>query len=252
MLRTKSQLHTFVYALLVSIVLICSTIHLSAQVVPKLQPNDPANLIYISVIVSGVLAPPASFMLAVYSNKLLQVQQQLNDLATTDPLTGLLNRRSFEEFFSRECARCARTGQKASILLISLDSFEALNSKYGHNAGDVVLRNVAECLRTTMRYGTDEGARWSGKQFAVALTGTGATAATRAATRFRQRIEGLVISYANKDITVTASIAVVECRSDEDLKDTMKRAKLCLRQAKTHGKNKVITYPEDSQTAEAA
>lgn len=252
MLRTSSRIHTFVYATLLTIILICSTVHLSALVASNLDPDDPANMMYMSVIVSCVLAPPASFMLAIYSNRLIRVQEQLHELATTDPLTGLLNRRAFEVFYDREVARCVRTNDKVSLLLMDLDFFKKINDKHGHAGGDVALRNLAECLRTTLRYGTDEASRWGGEEFAIALTATNRAGAIKAAKRFHAKINALDINFAGKTIKLSASIGVVECRGGEALEDAVKRADTCLRQAKKQGRNRIVIYPENPQLQTAA
>lgn len=242
MLRTSSRIHTFVYAVLLSIILICSTVHLSSWVASTLDPNDPANLIYMSVIVSGVLAPPASFMLAVYSNRLIRVQEQLHALATTDPLTGLLNRRAFEAFYDREAARALRTGKVNSIMLLDLDHFKRVNSIFGHDGGDVALRNIAECIRKTVRFGTDEAARWGGEEFAVILAGTDRDNAIKAALRLRDKLNALDIVYAGKSIPVTASFGVIQCTSGESLEEAVRRADKCLTRAKKDGRDKVVAF----------
>ena len=243
MLETSSRLHTFVYSALLSIVLICGTVHLASFVANHTDMNGAPNLVMISAIVSGILAPPASFMLALYSHKLINVQEQLHALATTDALTGLLNRRAFETHFKRESARYLRTGQSVSLLLLDLDFFKQVNNAHGHVGGDTALREVATCLRESMRFGTDEVARWGGEEFVVLLTNTGRETAIRAALRYRQRIESLRIDYGDLDIQVTASFGVVVCNRDEPLEGAIARADLCLRQAKRQGRNRVVAFP---------
>ncbi len=244
MLETSSRLHTFIYAALLTVVLICASIHLSAYVATSLDPNQPSTLIFISVIVSGVLAPPASFLLAVYSHKLINVQEQLHLLATTDPLTGLLNRRAFEVFYDREIARYKRTGQPVALLVLDLDHFKFVNNAHGHAGGDIALRKLAECLRSSIRYGTDEVARWGGEEFTILLTNTGRDTAIRAALRFRRQIETLLIEHDGQTIKLTASFGITVCDEKESLEDAVARADKCLRQAKSHGRNKVVAFPE--------
>ena len=249
MLRTSSRLLTFVYATLLTIILICSTIHLSALVASNLDPNNPANMMYMSVIVSCVLAPPASFMLAIYSNRLIRVQEQLHQLATTDPLTGLLNRRALSEFFDLENARAKRTGQSMSMLLIDLDHFKRINNLHGHAGGDVVLRNLAECLRVTARYGVDQVARWGGEEFAILLTNTNYQTSLKAAKRFHQKIHEIEVLHADKKIRVSASLGVVVVRPDETMEDAVKRADACLAQAKRQGRNRIVAFPDETREA---
>ena len=250
MLRTSSRVHTIIYAILLSIVLVCSTVHLSAWVASMLDPNDPANLVYMSVVVSGVLAPPASFMLAIYSHRLIRVQEQLHALATTDPLTGLLNRRAFEVFYDREAARAARSGHVNSIVLLDLDHFKNINSVFGHAGGDVALRNISECIRKTIRYGTDEAARWGGEEFAIILAETDRDSGVKAALRLREQLSKLDIQFAGNSIPITASFGVVQCEAGEALENAIRRADKCLYQAKKQGRDKVVAFkPKRAATA---
>jgi len=243
LLETSSRLHTFVYATLLSIILVCSTVHLSAYVSSFLAPGHPNNLVYMCAIVSGILAPPASFLFALYSHKLIRVQEQLHALATTDPLTDMLNRRAFDAHYAKEGARCLRTGQPVSLLVLDLDFFKQVNNLHGHSGGDFALRELSRCLRGSLRFGTDEVARWGGEEFVILLTNTGRETAIRAALRFRQKIESLNIQFGDKVIKLTASFGIVTCLRDETLEDAVTRADQCLRQAKKQGRNKVVAYP---------
>lgn len=251
MLRTSSRSHTFVYAIILSLVLVCSTVHLSAWVASMLDPNDPGNLVYMSVIVSGVLAPPASFMLAIYSSRLIRVQEQLHALATTDPLTGLLNRRAFEVFYDREAARAARCKHVNSIILLDLDHFKKVNNAYGHAGGDVALRNISECVRKTIRYGTDEAARWGGEEFAIILAETDRDSGVKAALRLREQLGQLDIEFAGKKIPITASFGVIQCEAGETLEEAIRRADKCLYQAKKQGRDKVVAFKPRPRLAHA-
>ncbi|MEL8054724.1 MAG: GGDEF domain-containing protein [Pseudomonadota bacterium] len=244
MLRTSSRIHTMIYAVLLSIVIICTTVHLSTYVAAQLDPNDPNNMVYMSVLVSGILAPPASFVLALYSNRLIRVQEQLHELAVADPLTGLYNRRAFEELYAREIARSNRTGQSVSLVLFDVDYFKTVNAKHGHAGGDVALRNIAETIRRTIRYGTDETARWGGEEFVILLGETPHEKAGHAANRVRQAIEKMDLIYADQRIHITASFGVTECQPNEKLVDVVARADKCLRHAKKQGRNTVVLHPK--------
>ncbi len=243
MLDTSSRLHTFVYATLLSIVLVCASVHLAAYVSNFIDPNNTSGLIIVSTIVSAMLAPLGSFMFATYSFKLIRVQEELRKLATTDPLTGLYNRRAFEDIYAREGARCLRTGQSVSLILLDMDFFKQVNIDHGHVGGDYALQQMAECLKSSLRFGMDEIARWGGEEFLVMLTDTGRETAIRAALRFRQRIQSLEVTHGEKQIRLTASFGIVTCLKDESLEDAVIRADQCMRQAKKQGRNKVVAYP---------
>ncbi len=175
MLSTSSRAHTIVYAMLLSVVLICATVHFTHFIAPRLDAGT--NIVTVTAaIASCLLAPPASILMALYSSKLIKVQEQLLELATTDPLTGLLNRRAFSDRYTKESARYSRTNRPVSLMLIDLDYFKTINDKYGHTGGDEALKKLAEHLCKTCRFGTDEVARWGGEEFAVMLSGVRAVA----------------------------------------------------------------------------
>ncbi|MCR9269941.1 MAG: GGDEF domain-containing protein [Hyphomonadaceae bacterium] len=245
MLSTSSRLHTSVYATLLSVVLICATVHFTHFVAPFLDGYSTNTVTYTALIASCILAPPASILMAVYSSKLIKIQEQLLELATTDPLTGLLNRRAFAHRYERESARYSRTNRPLSLLLIDLDYFKLINDKHGHAGGDAALRILSQHLRETSRFGTDDVARWGGEEFAVLLSDSGHQSAMRAAERLRRQIETLKVTFNDTPIRLEASVGVIVCRKGESLEHAVQRADLCLRQAKDQGRNRVMAFPED-------
>ncbi|MEO1029206.1 MAG: GGDEF domain-containing protein, partial [Pseudomonadota bacterium] len=143
MLSTSSRLHTSMYATLLSVVLICATVHFTDFIAPYLDAYGANTVTYTALSASCLLAPPASILMAVYSSKLIKIQEQLLELATTDPLTGLLNRRAFAHRYERESARYNRTNRPLSLLLIDLDYFKLINDRHGHAGGDAALRMLS-------------------------------------------------------------------------------------------------------------
>ncbi|MEL7042728.1 MAG: GGDEF domain-containing protein [Pseudomonadota bacterium] len=252
MLSTSSRLHTAVYATLLSVVLICATVHFTAFVAPYLEARGANTVVITAIIASCVLAPPASLLMAIYSSKLIKVQEQLLELATTDPLTGLLNRRAFADRYERESARYQRTNQPMSLMLIDLDYFKLINDRHGHTGGDAALRSLSEHLKSISRFGTDDVARWGGEEFAVLLSDTGRQSAIRAAERLRRQVETLQLSYNETPIRLGASIGVIVCRKRETLETAIQRADLCLRQAKAQGRNRIVAFPDDVSPTDAA
>ena len=247
MLSTSSRVHTIVYAILLSVVLICATVHFTAIITPYLEERAANTALLTSAIASCILAPPASILMALYSSKLISIQEQLHKLATTDPLTGLLNRRAFAHRFERVSARYDRTNRPISLLLIDLDYFKLINDRHGHLGGDEALKTLSNHLKTTCRFGTDDIARWGGEEFAVLLSDTGHQSAMRVAARLRRQIETLKISFDEKPIHLEASIGVIVCRKRETLEQAIQRADLCLRQAKAQGRNRITVFPEELQ-----
>lgn len=245
MLSTSSRLHTIVYAVLLSVVLICTTVHFTSIITPYLETRAANTAILTSAIASCILAPPASILMALYSSKLISIQEQLHEMATTDPLTGLLNRRAFAHRYERESARYDRTNRPISLLLIDLDYFKLINDRHGHMGGDEALKALAKHLKTTCRFGTDDIARWGGEEFAVLLSDTGHQSAIRVGERLRRQIETLQITHDGNAIHLEASIGVIVCRKRETLEQAVQRADLCLRQAKAQGRNRITVFPEE-------
>jgi diguanylate cyclase (GGDEF)-like protein len=112
---------------------------------------------------------------------------ELRTLATTDPLTGLLNRRAIENQIQRESVRARRYGLPLSLLMIDLDGLKRVNDLGGHSAGDRVLRTAAAAIRATLR-ASDFGGRWGGDEFVVLAPHTSRQAARQLAERVAQRI----------------------------------------------------------------
>ncbi|HEV3001773.1 MAG TPA: sensor domain-containing diguanylate cyclase [Solirubrobacteraceae bacterium] len=128
---------------------------------------------------------------------------RLKRSATTDGLTGVANRRAFDETLAREFARASRADGPLSLVLLDIDRFKLLNDTHGHLAGDDVLRAVARCLRDEVRLG-DSVARYGGEEFAIVLPGMDASGAEAAAERLRLRVAALRPGVA---VTVSAGVA---------------------------------------------
>ena len=135
----------------------------------------------------------------------------LRQLATTDPLTNLLNRRAIENRLESEWQRARRYGLPLSLLMIDLDGFKRVNDLGGHAAGDRVLRAVATAIRSTLR-GSDYGARWGGDEFMILAPHTTRNAAVQLAERVSSRIGQ---HRWNDRLATTASIGVVTLERGE-------------------------------------
>jgi diguanylate cyclase (GGDEF)-like protein len=132
------------------------------------------------------LAVGAAAAVRVLSERIELLVGELRLAAATDPLTGLLNRRAFEERTARELARARRTGEPFASLLIDVDQFKQINDRQGHAAGDAALVALGEALSAELRE-IDSVARIGGDEFAVLLPATGATGALETAERLRER-----------------------------------------------------------------
>lgn len=170
--------------------------------------------------------------------------QQLESLATTDPLTGLANRRRFSEALDKEWQRAARDGRPLSLLFVDADRFKAYNDTHGHQAGDRCLKAVADTLTASLRRPSDLAARYGGEEFVLLLPSTDSTGARHLAETIRAGIEARAMPRGRSpgDGVVTVSIGVaterpgVQVRKPEGL---VAQADHALYAAKAAGRNRV-------------
>jgi diguanylate cyclase (GGDEF)-like protein len=171
-----------------------------------------------------------------------RMRAHLADIVETDPLSGCVNRRGYEQQFRRELARAARTQTELGIIDIDLDHFKQINDTYGHLTGDQVITEAGELLRANARAG-DIVARTGGEEFAILAPGSGLAGAQHLALRiveaFRRREFGGALR-----IPVTASVGVVaETITDEAVhEDLLARADEALYAAKRSGRNRVVIW----------
>lgn len=190
--------------------------------------------------------------------KLEALNAELALVARSDALTGLANRRAFDETLEREWRRAARENAPMSLLLLDIDRFKGFNDRYGHQEGDACLRAVAAALRDAVRRSGDFTARYGGEELVVVMPSTDAAGAARVAERVRADVEGLRIPHlGNPDCgaVVTASLGCATLRA-ADLAEAadgpaalVARADACLYEAKRAGRNRVGPPQTPPQTA---
>jgi diguanylate cyclase (GGDEF)-like protein len=165
---------------------------------------------------------------------------RLRTSATTDPLTGLANRRKCEERVLLELKRVDRYGYALSLLLIDVDRLKQINDERGHEEGDLALRSVAGALAVSCR-GTDLAARWGGDEFTVLAPGTTADEALRLASRIREALQqNTSSSHARTTVSIGISdVAHVRSRVPEDL---YAAADAALYEAKAMGRDRAVIY----------
>jgi diguanylate cyclase (GGDEF)-like protein len=173
----------------------------------------------------------------------------LHKMAQTDSLTGLLNRRAFEEILRRELPRCERNGSQMGIMLIDLDYFKQVNDSLGHFAGDDVLRRISIVLRDGTRP-SDVLARYGGEEFVVLLRGAGIDESRAAAERIRMQIANL--SGLPGSVHLTASIGVAISKLRDTVTEFLSRSDEALYQSKRTGRNLVSVYHESEEQLETA
>ncbi|TVQ39516.1 MAG: GGDEF domain-containing protein [Wenzhouxiangella sp.] len=167
-------------------------------------------------------------------------QVELQQLAQRDPLTGMNNRLSLEQF-SRQAMEQARLGGlPLSIMLFDLDHFKQINDRFGHQAGDALLKVVAGRLEQVKR-ASDTSFRFGGEEFLVLLPGAKAEQAGEVAERYRQILSEEPISLSAETVMLTASFGVVEWDGQESWDDLLGRADKALYQAKHGGRDRVVS-----------
>jgi diguanylate cyclase (GGDEF)-like protein len=163
--------------------------------------------------------------------------------ATTDPLTGIMNRRALLPALDVEQSRSERHGYPMSLLMLDVDHFKSINDEHGHAMGDQVLDALGRLLAKHARK-TDIVGRWGGEEFLVVLSGANEAGARIAAERIRVAVEGItVLDEKSQRMRVTVSIGIA-CLEVNDTVDTLlARADHAMYQAKASGRNRVVVAP---------
>lgn len=200
------------------------------------------NRIY---LVSSVLGVMVIIVLIVYFvagyfiRDLRRAEQTLVDMAATDHLTGLLNRREGFRRIEVECSRAERSGHFLCAMMLDIDYFKRINDTHGHLAGDAVLKGVAFTLKRIVRT-SDLVCRFGGEEFLVVLSETGIEAVKDQAERIRHHIEEDVLqTESGETLSVTISVGVACRKADETCEHLIDRADQALYTAKQNGRNRI-------------
>lgn len=176
-----------------------------------------------------------------------RVRAQLADMVLTDPLTGCMNRRGFDQSLAREVARAIRSGSELSLLALDIDHFKAVNDTHGHLAGDVVLRQVGALLRRMAREG-DIVARTGGEEYSIILPDTPAGGAHHLASRVCDEMRAHRFGEASVSVTLTVSMGVAamdrrDIRTSAQITDALRgRADEALYDAKRSGRDRAMVW----------
>jgi diguanylate cyclase (GGDEF)-like protein len=174
-------------------------------------------------------------------HKLESAMTRLNQLATTDPLTGLLNRRAIDEELCRLKELAQRNNSTFSLILADIDHFKDINDEHGHDVGDDVLKEVATRLTQMVRK-SDRVARWGGEEFLVVLSNTRITGAMEFGHKMLQQISvPMRIDHLDLDLIITVSIGIVDVTGNDDIALQVKKADVYLYRAKKAGRNRLET-----------
>jgi diguanylate cyclase (GGDEF)-like protein len=185
--------------------------------------------------------------------ELEELQQQLEEkneqlllLSTTDGLTGLDNRRHFDQVFADEWGRGLRNRQPLSLLFVDIDNFKAFNDNYGHSTGDLCLQRVAKTLFSNVKRGVDKVARIGGEEFAIILPNTDMPGAKLVAERVRKSISELQIPHTGSattdHVTISLGVSSTVPTAEFNVNDLFEAADVALYKAKEAGRNMSMGY----------
>jgi len=179
--------------------------------------------------------------------RIINLEQRILKLATTDSLTGVLNRRAFMERMNEEIHRAKREGSPISLILMDIDHFKKVNDTYGHQTGDLVLQRVTDQLMDRSR-AYDFVGRYGGEEFVICVRSTEDIDPQSIAERMRRNIEAqtIVTDQSNQTLRITASFGVGTSRPeyDDTLDSLIKRTDKAMYEAKKKGRNRVCVARE--------
>ncbi|MEA3544941.1 MAG: sensor domain-containing diguanylate cyclase [Thermodesulfobacteriota bacterium] len=218
-------------------------------VVPLLQEERPvAGVLIIAVRGENLVTRDCREMIEMIAAQvaikidLAQSHEQIQQMAITDPLTGIANRRAFQRGFTAMYERARRRSGSFSLLICDIDLFKRVNDVYGHPFGDQVIQAVAGQLGEVVRTG-DLAARIGGEEFAVLLEDTGLSGALDVAERLRKKVEKLNLFFQGDVVPITISVGVAAFPQDTDNQDKLfNYADQALYQAKESGRNRSVCW----------
>ena len=190
------------------------------------------------LLIHSIAVSQASYRLV---RKVKRQNRQLDELSRRDTLTGLDSRWHWQERASALLEQCAATGDPATLLMIDIDHFKAINDRHRHAAGDDVLRATADVIRHSIR-GQDDAGRLGGDEFAVVLRHTDVEAAATVARRIREGVEALRVQSA-PGLRPTVSLGLAQSMAPQDgLRAWMEAADRALYRAKSAGRNRLAVH----------
>ena len=186
-------------------------------------------------------------------NTLKEANDRLERLSAIDGLTGVANRRCFDQTVQREWTRLQRTKDFLSLIMCDVDFFKLFNDTYGHQAGDDCLKAVAMTLQANARRGADCVARYGGEEFAVILPVTGKKSAIHVAEKIRQTMEKMAIAHSKSSVapcvTLSLGVATVVPNNQETPESLIKCADMALYLAKSSGRNRVVVWEHPKEAS---
>ena len=202
-----------------------------------------AMMLYSAYLVLITLRGNQEYWTALENENLLEEKScELENASRTDVLTGLYNRRYFDELLELEWGLAGRSKTPLTLMIADIDHFKKINDTYGHQAGDQYLKLISRSLRSVFQRKTDLVARYGGEEFVVLLPGKDADQALPLAESFKKVISNTILTYKEETIQTTISLGLASCvpGSDESPDRLITRADNALYAAKDAGRNRVV------------
>jgi two-component system, cell cycle response regulator len=180
------------------------------------------------------------------NSELEEMLYRVEYMAMTDPLTGLYNRRRFNDVLKREFATTWRYQNELSCVMIDIDKFKAINDKYGHPVGDLVLKSIAGVLTESLRE-VDVATRYGGEEFALIMPHTSKRDAIVATNRIMEKIRAAEVIAGDEVVRFTVSMGIADMNDVDtnDMDDLIRAADLALYEAKRLGRNQTVAYTKE-------
>lgn len=239
--------------------LICNHVNVSSEqalsylCIPLMAQNDIYGLLYMEVSEepAGAFSQNQQLLITAFSELTalafanVRLRENLRYQSMRDPLTGLYNRRYLEDFLLKQIHQSERTKSPISLLMLDLDHFKKINDTYGHDAGDVALKELGKILQEDIRVG-DIAARYGGEEFIVAFYNTDEKTIKTRAESIREAVSRLQVKYGAQPVgPITVSIGVAVYPTDgRNTNELIESADKALYFAKTNGKNRIVLYSE--------
>jgi diguanylate cyclase (GGDEF)-like protein len=201
--------------------------------------GDPMQFAFVASYVALGIGSAFGFMLMIAE----KLRSELARLATLDPLTGVYNRRTFGDLAGREISRASRLGTELAVVMIDIDHFKSVNDRFGHAAGDEVLREFVTIARRGLRR-PDLIGRYGGEEFCILLPDTSRLEAVHVAQRLRATVEHAEVLVHGAATRFTVSVGIAHSdRTGLELDALLREADLALYRAKALGRNQVVSEP---------
>lgn len=204
--------------------------------------------VWLDILLNPVIVANNKHLLLIVSDitEIKKTEIEYKNLSITDSLTGIYNRRCFDEKFADEIYRASRSKSPLSLILIDIDYFKLYNDYYGHLAGDMCLISIAQCIKNTLKRKTDCVARYGGEEFVCILPYTDLNGAIKTANNIKDEIQALKIPHEKSSVsnfvTVSQGIYTVNSSNVLDVNTCIENVDKAMYLAKKNGRNRIEVY----------